>query len=67
MAATLNNLGHNYYCKKDYPRAAEYFEMAIDMQTKIKGDYDYSVALYTKNMGEVCFNLENMRLAERYC
>ena len=51
VAATLNNIGHNYYLKKEYRKAVQYFESAIEMKIKVKGNCDSSVALYLKNLG----------------
>lgn len=67
VAATLNNIGHNYYRKQDYPKAVEYFQKAAEMQIHLKGRYDSSVALYLKNLAEVFFVQEDYKLAEQYC
>lgn len=50
VAATLNNIGHNYYRKHLPKQAIHYFERAAEMQTRIKGRDDPEVALYLKNI-----------------
>ncbi len=52
----MDNIGLVYYNKGDYPKALEYYERCLEIETKIKGKDSIDVAETLNNIGSVYYN-----------
>jgi tetratricopeptide (TPR) repeat protein len=62
----LNNIGFAWYSLREYKKAIEYYNKALDIDRKTYGDSHQIVAIFLNNLGCAWYSLEEYKKSFEY-